>query len=148
MKKILFVCLGNICRSPMAEFVMKNMVQSRGLSYVIESAATSRYEIGNDVYPPAQAKLREKGIPFTKREARQITKEDYASYDFIIGMDRENIENIHRIMGADPEGKIYKLMDFAGEDRPIADPYYTGNFEQTYQDIVKGLEGFFRKQGE
>lgn len=137
--RVLFVCHGNICRSPMAEFVLKQMTQGQ---LHIESAATSREEIGNDIYPPAKAIMREKGVPFEKRRARQMTKEDYNRFDYLIGMDDANIRNMNRICGGDPEGKIFKLLDFASIDRDVADPWYTGNFEETYRDVVTGCRGF------
>lgn len=140
--KILFVCHGNICRSPMAEFVLKNMTD---VQFHIESAATSREEIGNDIYPPAKAILREKGISFEKRRARQMIKEDYSRFDYLIGMDEVNVRNMMRICGGDPEGKIFRLLDFAGIDRDVADPWYTGDFEKTYRDVVTGCEAFLER---
>jgi len=142
MIKILFVCHGNICRSPMAEFVMKDMVEKRGIAhkYEIASCATSTEELGNSVYPPARAKLAENGISCKGKTARQMTKEDYHNFDYIIGMDSYNIRNILRIIGADTEDKVCKLLDFAnGGD--IADPWYTGNFEDTFRDVVAGCKG-------
>lgn len=136
---ILFVCHGNICRSPMAEFVLKQMT---GEQFHIESAATSREEIGNDIYPPAKVILRERGIPFEKRRARLMTKEDYAAFDYLIGMDDANVRNMLRICGGDPKDKIFRLLDFAGIDRNVSDPWYTGNFEETYRDVVTGCEAF------
>lgn len=140
MIKILFVCHGNICRSPMAEFVMKHMVKNAGLEseFYIESAATSTEEIGNDVYPPAKRKLTEKGIAFSPRGARQMTRRDYAEYDCLIGMDSANIRNMRRIAGGDPDGKISLLLDHTGSGRDVADPWYTGDFEATYRDVTAG----------
>ena len=144
MIKIMFVCLGNICRSPMAEFVLKDMVSKKGLSneFYIKSSATSYEEIGNDIYCGARDKLIQKNIPFTKRKATRLTPEDYNKYDFIIGMEEANIRDIKRIVGEDKENKIYKLLDFSNNPRDIADPWYTGNFEVTYYDIVEGCHAF------
>ena len=141
MIKVLFVCHGNICRSPMAEFMMKDMVSKAGLSgsVYVESAATSREEIGNDMYPPARRKLTQEGIPFERRSARQITPSDYDRFDYIILMEQYNYRNAMRIFGDDPEGKVKLLLDFAGSGRDIADPWYTGNFDRTYDDLVEGL---------
>ena len=143
MVKILFICHGNICRSPMAEFVMKDLIQKAGLSsqFHIESAATSREEIGSPVYPPARRKLAEHGIPCGSRTARQMTRADYETYDYLIGMDDWNIRNMERIAGGDPEHKIHKLLEFAGKTRDIADPWYTGNFDATYEDVMEGCLG-------
>lgn len=147
MIKMLFLCHGNICRSPMAEFMMKDMVHKAGLTadFYIESAAISREEIGNDTHRGTKAKLRELGIPFTSRQARQVTPDDYDDFDYLIVMDQENIRGLRRIIKDDPDKKIYKLLDFAGEDRDIADPWYTGNFDQTYDDILVGLRGLLRE---
>ena len=144
MIKVMFVCLGNICRSPMAEFVLKDMVSKKGLSneFYIKSSATSYEEIGNDIYCGARDKLIQKNIPFTKRKATRLTPEDYNKYDFIIGMEEANIRDIKRIVGEDKENKIYKLLDFSNNPRDIADPWYTGNFEVTYYDIVEGCHAF------
>ncbi len=145
MIKILFICHGNICRSTMAEFALKDMLKKMGRDDVhVESAATSREEIGNDTYPPVKKLLKEKGIPFTPRGARQMRKDEYDSFDHIIGMDDANVRNIIRICGGDPDGKVCKLLDFAGIDRSIADPWYTRDFEETYADIMTGLEAFVR----
>lgn len=147
MTKILFICHGNICRSPMAEFVMKHMVRARGLekAFYIASAATSREEIGNDIHYGTRAKLREKGIPFARRQAVQLCPADYEKYDYLIAMDRNNLRNIRRIIGEDPAGKVHLLLEYAGEYRDIADPWYTGNFDETYDDVVKGCEGLLGK---
>ena len=144
MIKVMFVCLGNICRSPMSEFVLKDMVSKKGLSneFYIKSSATSYEEIGNDIYCGARDKLIQKNIPFTKRKATRLTPEDYNKYDFIIGMEEANIRDIKRIVGEDKENKIYKLLDFSNNPRDIADPWYTGNFEVTYYDIVEGCHAF------
>ncbi len=144
MIKILFICHGNICRSTMAEFLMKDLVRKahRAADFQIESAATSREEIGNDIHRGTKAKLREVGVPFTRHAARQVTKADYDRFDYLIVMDDENIGGLFRIIGSDPEGKVCKLLAFAGKDRDIADPWYTGNFDDTYDDIMEGLAGF------
>ena len=140
MIKILFVCHGNICRSPMAEFVMKDLVNKAGLSdqIYIESAATSTEEIGNSVYPPARRKLAEHGIGCAGKTARQMTRADYQNFDYIIGMDNANIRNMNRISSGDPDGKICKLLEYAGRTDEVADPWYTGDFEATWQDVLSG----------
>lgn len=140
MKKILFVCHGNICRSPMAEFVMKDLVQKAGLSdhFYIESAATSTEEIGNEVYPPAKRKLAEHSISCKGKTARQMTRSDYQRFDLLIGMDDWNIRNMTRIAGGDPEGKIHKLLDYTARKGDVADPWYTGDFDATWRDVTEG----------
>lgn len=140
MKKILFICHGNICRSPMAEFVMKDLVQKTGLSdhFYIESAATSTEEIGNEVYPPAKRKLAEHGISCKGKTARQMTRSDYQRFDLLIGMDDWNIRNMTRIAGGDPEGKIHKLLDYTDRKGDVADPWYTGDFDATWRDVTEG----------
>ena len=140
MTKILFVCLGNICRSPMAEFVMKDLVQKAGLEaqFEIASAATSYEEYGNPVYPPARRKLAEHGIDCAGKTARPLEKKDYEKYDLLIGMDSSNIRNMLRICGGDPAGKIHLLLEYAGRSDGIADPWYTGNFDATWNDVLKG----------
>ena len=140
MTKILFVCHGNICRSPMAEFVMKRLVAERGVvaDFLIASAATSTEEIGNPVYPPARAELKRHGISCDGKYAVQLTAKDYDKYDLLIGMDSANIRNMHRLFGGDPVGKIHKLLSFVGRDSDVADPWYTGNFDVTYRDVSEG----------
>lgn len=144
MIKILFVCLGNICRSPMAEFVFKDMVRKRGLEdqFYIASAATSTEEIGNPVHPGTRRKLREAGISCEGKYAVQMKKSDYDRYDYLIGMDEWNRRSIMRIIKKDPESKVFLLLDFEKSPRDIADPWYTGNFEVTYADIVEGCQAF------
>lgn len=143
MERILFVCHGNICRSPMAEFVMKDLVRKAGGDerFFIASAATSTEEIGNPVYPPARRKLAEHGIGCAGKTARQMTAADYREYDLLIGMDSANLRNMRRICGGDPEGKIRLLMDFTDRPGDVADPWYTGDFETTWRDISTGCRG-------
>ena len=165
--RILFVCHGNICRSPMAEFVMKDLVRKAAIereknqacldsseceqarpevkgvledSFIIESAATSTEEIGNSVYPPARRKLAEHGIGCVGKTARQMTRSDYDRYDLLIGMDSWNIRNMRNICGGDPEGKIVMLMDFTNRPGDVADPWYTGDFEATWRDVLEGCQ--------
>ena len=142
MKKILFVCHGNICRSPMAEFVMKNLVEENGLQdeFYIESAATSTEEIGNEVYPPAKRKLAEHGISCKGKTARQMKQADYNRFDLLIGMDEWNIRNMTRICGCDPENKIHKLLDYTKRRGDVADPWYTGDFDATWRDVNEGCQ--------
>ena len=144
MIRILFLCHGNICRSPMAEFIMKDLVRKANLeqSIQIESAATSTEEIGNPVYPPAEAELARHGISCEGKRARQVTRADYAEYDYLIGMDGANIRNMLRIFGGDPEGKVAKLLSYAGSERDISDPWYTGDFGTTYDDVLEGCTAF------
>lgn len=147
--RILFVCLGNICRSPMAEFIMKDLVEKAGRSHEFEiaSAATSREEEGNPVYPPARRKLEENGICCEGKVARQLTASDYAHYDLLIGMDRSNLRNMLRICGGDPEGKIHLLLDYTSRTpgTEVADPWYTGNFDATWRDCLEGCTALLRQ---
>ena len=140
MIKILFVCHGNICRSPMAEFVMKKLLRDAGLSeeFKVQSAAASREEIGNDMHYGAKRVLREHGIPFEKRAAVQITAADYGKYDYIAGMDVNNVRDMLRIFGGDPQRKVCRLLEFAGLSRDVADPWYTGDFDTAYSDVSEG----------
>ena len=141
--RILFVCHGNICRSPMAEFVMKHLVKEAGMEpdFHIESAATSTEEIGNSVYPPARRKLAEHGISCQGKTARQMTRSDYDRFDLLVGMDAWNIRNMNRICGGDPDGKIVMLMDYTDRPGDVADPWYTGDFEATWRDVLEGCRG-------
>lgn len=147
MKKILFVCHGNICRSPMAEFVMKDLIKKahRENDFYIESAATSTEEIGNSVYPPARRKLAEHNISCAGKTARQMQRSDYDKFDMLVGMDSYNIRNMERICGGDPEGKIHLLKEFSGDYGDVADPWYTGNFEATWQDVLEGCTAILEK---
>lgn len=149
MKRILFVCHGNICRSPMAEYIMKDLVTKAGrdADFYIESAATSTEEIGNPVYPPARRKLAENGIRCDGHAARQITRRDYDRFDLIVCMDRMNLRWISRIIPEDPEDKIHLLLDFTDRTpgTEVADPWYTGNFDATWRDCVEGCEALLEK---
>ena len=140
MVRILFVCLGNICRSPMAEFVMKDLVEHEGLSGKISvaSAATSSEELGNPVHPGTRRKLSEHGIRCDGKTARQLTQGDYDAYDWLIGMDESNMRNMRRLFGGDPKGRLVKLLSLCGENTDVADPWYTGNFEDTWRDVSRG----------
>ena len=147
--KVLFICHGNICRSTMAQYVLQDMVNKKRVAdkFYIDSAATSYEEIGNGVHPGTKNKLRSVGIPCGNHKARRMTKQDYDEFDYIIGMDTANIRNINRIIGNDLEGKVYKLLSFAGESGDIADPWYTGDFDVTYDDVLKGCKGFLKEIG-
>ena len=142
--RILFVCHGNICRSTMAEFVLKDMVARRGLAdeFEIESAATSTEEIGNPVHPGTVGELRRHDTGgFEKKRARQLRRDDYDAFDLIIGMDEANMRNMGRMLGGDPAGKLHKMLEFAGSTRDVADPWYTGDFDTTYEDVCDGCRG-------
>lgn len=146
MMKILFICHGNICRSPMAEFICKDLAAKRGIKgLTIASAATSNEEIGNPVYPPAKAELKKHGISCEGKRARRITADDYREYDLLICMDSFNIRNALRIFGEDKEGKLVKLMSFANSDGDVADPWYTDRFDIAYSDIYKGCSALLDK---
>ena len=144
MTRILFVCHGNICRSTMAEFVMKHLLRQNGLEneFFIDSAATSTEEIGNNVHPGTRRKLAREGIFCGDHRARQLRREEYDRFDLLIGMDAANLRNMHRMLGGDPRGKIHALLDYAGRPgQSIADPWYTGNFDETYDDVLAGCQG-------
>ena len=143
MTKILFVCLGNICRSPMAEFVFRDMVQKQGLGdrFSVASAATSTEDLGNPVHPGTQRRLAREGISTRGKTAVQLTRRDYQRYDYLIGMEQRNLSGMLRILGSDPAGKVHRLLDFTDRPRDIADPWYTGDFDRTYDDVVEGCRG-------
>ena len=151
MIKVLFICHGNICRSPMAEFILKDMLRQYHIQdkFYISSAATSTEEIwngiGNPVYPPAKKELVRHGISCDGKRAVQLKKEDYDRYDYLIGMDHANMRNMHRLFDGDRDGKLHLLLEYAGLDRDIADPWYTGQFDKTYEDIVMGCEGLMQQ---
>ena len=147
MTRILFICLGNICRSPMAEFVMKDMVRKAGAAdqFEIASAATSREEVGNPVYSPARQKLAEHGISCKGKTARQLCVEDYSYYDLLIGMENANLRSMQRICGGDPEGKMHLLLDGTANPHDVADPWYTGDFDAAWHDIEIGCRSLLEK---
>ena len=147
MIKVLFICHGNICRSTMAQSVLQHMVDERGLSaqFYIDSAATSREEIGNGPHYGTVSELKKQGIPVVPHRAVQMTKEDYNKYDYLIGMDTANIRNMNRITGGDPDGKIHKMMTFAGSGEDVDDPWYTGDFSGVYRQIQEACEGFLNE---
>lgn len=146
MIKILFICHGNICRSPMAQFVLEDMVEKAGMrdQFMIDSCATSREEIGNGVHYGTKDKLRKEGVRMHDHRARQLTKKDYEEYDYLIGMEGTNIRNMKHLLGGDPEHKMMRLLDFSDHPRDIVDPWYTDNFDITYTDIVEGCEAFLK----
>lgn len=145
MINVMFVCLGNICRSPMAEFVFKDYVKKMGKEneFYIESSGTSNEEFGNPVHYGTIKKLNDEGIRMTDRTARKLTKEDYEKFDYILGMEERNVYSIYGIVGNDRAGKVSRLLDYSSKPRDIADPWYTGNFDKTYTDIVEGVEAFY-----
>lgn len=147
MTRILFVCLGNICRSPMAEFVMKDIVKKAGLEeqFEIASAATSTEETGNPVYPPAAKKLGEHGIGCAGKTARQLCRSDYRYYDLLIGMDSSNLRDMRRICGGDSQGKIHRLLDYTNRPGDVADPWYTRDFETAWRDVEQGCRGLLER---
>lgn len=144
--RVLFICHGNICRSPMAEYIMKDMVEKRGLSdkFQIASAATSTEEIGNPVHPGTRKILSRLGISCAGKRARQLTRHDYSEYDYLIGMDEWNLKNMKRILGDDPDRKLSRLLDYTNHPRDIADPWYTGDFDATCQDILNGCQALLQ----
>jgi protein-tyrosine phosphatase len=146
MIKILFICHGNICRSTMAEYVMKHLVREAGVEgeFCIDSAATSTEEIGNGVHHGTRRKLAQVGIPCGDHRARQVTWKDYEAFDYIIGMDNANIRNLRRMLKNDPEGKISMMLDYTDRPGEVADPWYTGDFEATYRDVLEGCQGLLR----
>lgn len=151
MHRIMFVCHGNICRSPMAEFVLKDLVQKKGIAeeFHIESAATSTDEIGNGPHYGTVEKLAAVGVPIDGRKvARQLRADDYDKFDVFVGMDSANIRNMRRMLQGDPDGKVYKMLEFAGEERDVADPWYTGDFDATYEDVSDGCVGLLAWLGE
>ena len=143
MPSILFVCLGNNCRSPMAEFVFRDLVQKRGLGerFSVASAATSTEELGNPVHPGTRRRLEREGISTYGKTAVQLCRRDYQKYDYLIGMEQRNLRGMLRILGEDPEGKVRRLLDFTDSPRDIADPWYTGDFDRTYDDVLEGCQG-------
>ena len=150
LHRILFVCHGNICRSPMGEFILKDLVEKAGLAdrFHIESAATRTEESGTPGYPPARRKLAQHGIDGAGKTARQLTAADYGRFDLLLGMDRANIRNMTRICGGDPQGKIHLLMEYAGHPgREVADPWYTGDFDATWDDVLAGCQGLLEGRG-
>ena len=149
MPHILFVCHGNICRSPMAEFIMKDLIRKAGCekAITVDSVAATTEEIGNDMYPPAKRMLTKKGIPFSPRRARLITKEDYERADYIVCMDEENLYDLSRLTRGDPEKKVSLLLSWAGRRGEVADPWYTGDFEETYDDLVEGCRALLKVVG-
>ena len=146
MIKVLFVCLGNICRSPMAEFLLKDMVKKKKIDkkFLIESAGTSSEEAENPIHYGTRNKLNSLGISVEEKYARKMTKDDYNKYDYILAMETRNVRDIIRIIGEDTENKVHRLLDYSKNPRNIADPWYTGNFDETYNDIIEGLESFFK----
>ena len=149
MIKILFVCHGNICRSPMAEFVMKDLVEKAGRSYdfCIESAAVSAEELGNPVYPPARQELAAHGISCAGKTARQMTQADYDRFDWLVCMDQSNLRRMERICGGDPDGKMSRLLDYTTRPGDVADPWYTGDFSATWRDVMDGCTALLEKIG-
>ena len=147
MIKILFVCHGNICRSPMAQYYFQNLIDEKHLSHLfyVDSAATSTEEIGNPVHPGTRRRLAAAGIPCGSHRARQMTRKDYKDFDYLIGMDSWNIRNMRSICGGDPDHKIFKLLDFTEKSRDVADPWYTGDFDATFQDVSRGCAGLLSR---
>ncbi len=150
MVRILFVCHGNICRSPMAEFILRDLAERAGCgdALLVASAATSTDELGSPVYPPARRKLAEHGLRCDGKRARQLRRQDYDDYDLIIGMDDANLRNMRRLFGGDPAGKLRRLMDYTDRPGPVADPWYTGDFDTTWDDIAEGCRCLLRSLSE
>lgn len=146
MKKIMFVCYGNICRSPMAEFLMKNYLKKKGKEdeFIVKSSATSSEELGHPVHYGTRRVLDKLGISYHGKYAEKLKKEDYYNYDYFIGMEEDNLYAMRRIFGADPDGKLSLIMDYTSSPRDVADPYWTGNFDKTYFDIVEGINGLYK----
>ena len=145
--RILFVCHGNICRSPMAEMILRDMARRIGAPLKIDSAATSTEEIGNGIYPPARAELNRRGIPCIAHQARQVSRRDYSQYDLLLCMDDRNVRNLLRLLGDDPENKVHKLMEYAGKSADVADPWYTDDYARAYEDIALGCAGLMAALG-
>lgn len=145
MIKILFICHGNICRSPMAQYVLAELAARRGMAVAVDSAATSTEELGNGVHPGTRRKLAAEGIPCGGHRARQLRRADYEAYDWLIGMDGANVRNMLRILGGDPAEKVCRLLDFTAQPRDIADPWYTGDFDATYRDVRAGCEALLER---
>ncbi|SDB21801.1 protein-tyrosine phosphatase [Ruminococcaceae bacterium FB2012] len=147
MRRIMFICHGNICRSPMAEFIMKELVRREGREeeFVISSCAVSTEELGNGIYPPARAELERRGIPCGRHRAVQLSRKDYGSYDMFIVMDKSNLRRARDILGGDPEGKLSMLMTHAGISRDVSDPWYSRRFDVAFEDILQGCEGLLRE---
>lgn len=143
-KKVIFVCCGNVCRSTMTQFIFKNILRRRGLTdeYIVGSAGTITETTGMDIHEGTKAKLDEYGIPYEVHSAHKITPEEYLEADYIIAMDQANVDDVKEICGGDPDNKIHKLMEYAGEDKDVPDPYFTKNFDETYDDIIKGCLAF------
>ena len=145
--RVLFICHGNICRSPMAEMILRDMARQAGANLQIDSAATSTEEIGNGVYPPARTELKRRGVPCVPHHARQVTPRDYQEYDLLLCMDSQNVRNLLRLLGGDPEGKVHKLLEYAGQAGDVADPWYTYAFDRAYEDIYLGCAGLMKALG-
>ena len=146
MVRVLFICHGNICRSVSAQYIFEQLIREKGVEeeFFVDSAATSTEEIGNPIYPPMRSALESHGVPIGSHRARQVKRHEYEEYDYIIAMDEENVRDMLRLFGGDPDKKIHALLGFAGENREVADPWYTGNFDETYEDVLKGCKGLLQ----